>query len=352
MESDTKLWKNLNQEDQLPEVSALKRIILISIFGFFSTTALAQLPDFYRSVYSLHWVVEDLDAVVDGWTELGFPPAKYLGEGVLRQVEYRGQPTEIPAKLASVVIGGYRIVWIQPMGGVNAYTGYLKKRREGVISLNHKVASLEAMDREIERLSRLGVKLLQKGRFVTSNGVLTFVYMDTAEEGKYVLGLVHDSGEPDQFPQQLPINLRKSQYAFVVRNLEQVSDYWEKLGFPKFQVTHGLLTDLEHRGEPGHFDQKLGWQRHGDIVYEWILPLKGPTVYNESLAVHGEGFHHMAFDVDDMDKVLDYFASHGIPCSQSGAWGEKGKPGSGRFAYVDTEPLGGVTVELLWNYQD
>lgn len=34
---------------------------------------------------------------------------------------------------------------------------------------------------------------------------------------------------------------------------------------------------------------------------------------------------------------------------QSGAWGEKGKPGSGRFAYADTSAIGGVTIELLWN---
>ncbi len=25
--------------------------------------------------------------------------------------------------------------------------------------------------------------------------------------------------------------------------------------------------------------------------------------------------------------------------------------GSGRFAYIDTEPRGGVTIELLWNYR-
>jgi hypothetical protein len=37
---------------------------------------------------------------------------------------------------------------------------------------------------------------------------------------------------------------------------------------------------------------------------------------------------------------------------QGGAWGEKGKPGWGRFAYQDTHPIGGVDVELLWNYRE
>ena len=38
-----------------------------------------------------------------------------------------------------------------------------------------------------------------------------------------------------------------------------------------------------------------------------------------------------------------------MPIVQSGAWGEAGKPGAGRFAYADTTRFGGVTVELLWN---
>jgi hypothetical protein len=36
---------------------------------------------------------------------------------------------------------------------------------------------------------------------------------------------------------------------------------------------------------------------------------------------------------------------------QSGAWGEKGKPGSGRFAYAATDAFGGVTTEFLWNHR-
>jgi len=34
----------------------------------------------------------------------------------------------------------------------------------------------------------------------------------------------------------------------------------------------------------------------------------------------------------------------------SGGWGERGKPGSGRFAYMDAHSLGGVDVELLWSF--
>jgi hypothetical protein len=49
--------------------------------------------------------------------------------------------------------------------------------------------------------------------------------------------------------------------------------------------------------------------------------------------------------------VVRSWKTLGFEVSQSGAWGEKGKPGSGRFAYVDTDAIGGVTIELLWNYK-
>ncbi len=115
--------------------------------------------------------------------------------------------------------------------------------------------------------------------------------------------------------------------------------------------THSALSDLRYHGALGQFDQELGWQRHGAVVYEWISPLKGPTVYEDALKAHGEGFHHLAFQVEDMDKAMAAWTTAGFPVVQSGAWGEKGKPGSGRFAYVDTDPIGGVTVELLWDFR-
>jgi hypothetical protein len=51
-----------------------------------------------------------------------------------------------------------------------------------------------------------------------------------------------------------------------------------------------------------------------------------------------------------MDKVLDDYENKGYVNSMGGTWGEAGKPGSGRYEYIDLENAGGVTVELLWNH--
>jgi hypothetical protein len=50
-----------------------------------------------------------------------------------------------------------------------------------------------------------------------------------------------------------------------------------------------------------------------------------------------------------MDKAISAMRAQGFLVAQSGGWGEAGKPGSGRFAYMDTDALGGLTVELLWS---
>jgi hypothetical protein len=74
-------------------------------------------------------------------------------------------------------------------------------------------------------------------------------------------------------------------------------------------------------------------------------------VYEDHLKAHAEGFHHLGINVDDMDQGIAEWTRPGFAVSQSGGWGEEGKPGSGRFAYIDTDAIGGVTVELLWNYR-
>jgi catechol 2,3-dioxygenase-like lactoylglutathione lyase family enzyme len=310
--------------------------------------AAADLPEMYRQVASVHWVVKDLDAVKAGWAKLGVP-AVDLGE-VTASGTFRGQSGPARFRLAQARIAGASVVWVQPVEGETAFSEHLARHGEGVMSVNYAAPSLEALEAEVRRLSALGVGVLQRGEVATPGGRLSVVHMDTAEEGKYVVGLVHGVPPAAEAPAAgLPFPAKLSQYAVVVRSLEKVSAYWQRLGFPAMEVTHGALTDLRYRGRPGTFDQRLGWHRHGTVTWEWIEPLAGPTVYEEFLKEHGEGFHHLALDVPDMDAACAAWEALGAPIVQSGGWGDKGKAGSGRFAYAATDAFGGVMTEFLWN---
>jgi hypothetical protein len=176
--------------------------------------------------------------------------------------------------------------------------------------------------------------------------------MDTKERGKYYLGFVIDerTATPD-FAGSNQLNMKFNQYAFAIKEPEPVSNFWASAGLPAMEITHGELWDKEYFGKSADFDMNLGWQRHGSVVYEWCIPLKGPTVYADHMRVHGEGIQHFGFQVGDMDKAIEFFQQKGYKVSMSGGWGEKGKPGSGRFTYVDLSEIGGMTVEMLWSFK-
>jgi len=296
--------------------------------------------------------VDDVDKVTRGWRNLGFRQIGDASDVSLDQTLLRGKPVRSKVKVAGGRLGAVQVRWIQPVSGRNAYSEFLAKHGSGVFSLVHRVPTRAGLEAEIQRLGRLGVHVLEQGDASSPLGTVSYVYMDTEEGGKYSLGLIYspDAKSNETLP-QAPMDLKLSQYAFVVRDARRVSAYWNKLGFPEMTFDHGPLRDLIHRGLKGEFDQELGWQRQGEIVYEWIVPLKGPTVYEEHLKAHGEGFHHLAFDTNDIDGVTARWKELGFPPTQSGAWGTPGKPGSGRFSYSDTSSIGGIYVEFLWNLQ-
>jgi len=91
----------------------------------------------------------------------------------------------------------------------------------------------------------------------------------------------------------------------------------------------------------------LGWGRGSDVVFEWIQSTVGPNVYEEHLQQRGEGFHHLGFNVTDMDAAIAGLRSRGLEVTMSGGWNVNGH--EGRFAYLDADKHGGVTIELLWN---
>ena len=144
--------------------------------------------------------------------------------------------------------------------------------------------------------------------------------------------------------------LEFAQFAFAITNPDTVSAFWKRAGFPALSIEHPEVYDKMYKGKPAEYDMDLGWQRFGDIPFEWCIPKEPPTVYADFIVNHGEGLQHLGFNVENIDEVIEAFKAKGFYVVQSGRWGEKGKPGSGRFAYINTAPVGGLYIELLWNY--
>ena len=89
-----------------------------------------------------------------------------------------------------------------------------------------------------------------------------------------------------------------SQIAVVVRDISKsLKDYTENLGWGPWSVFDykpPLLHDTYVRGEPVEF-RMIGAETHvGDLGFELIQPVSGPSIYQEYLDTYGEGVQHIA----------------------------------------------------------
>lgn len=326
-------------------------IVCLSI----AIVAHSQPKEFYTRVDLVVWVVKDVQSVADGWKRIGFKSIVDQGRINLGEVTFKGQVTPAEIHVYTAFLGGAKVYWVQPLAGNTAYSEYLKENGDGVFALMHHVPDQAEVEDEVMRLKKLGVRVLQEEQITSDSQPLVMTYMQTLKKGKYSLGLLNGPLTLyDAFTVNNELGMRFNQFAFAINpsSVEKVSGFWEKLGFPAMEITHGEEWEKEYYGKPADFDMELGWYRYGDIVYEWCIPLRAPTVYEDHINKYGEGFQHLGFSVPDIDEAIRYFEDKGFKISMSGGWGDKGKPGSGRFAYVDTGDIGGETIELLWSYNE
>jgi len=311
-----------------------------------------SMPEHFRRVSQVIWVVDDLDKVIHGWAELGFSSVADM-DTLNATPSSTGDPFQV--RMAMANLGGANITWIQPLEEGSVFARFHSDYGDGAMALVHHLEDEDALEREMNRLGELGVSLLERISIPADEGTVEYVLMNTLPGGKYVLGYTWGDADDVFFRDLDPDNLhhlKLNQYAFAIREAEPVSEFWEKLGQPAFAINYPELGNMHYYGEPTDHELIQGWQKHGTIAYEWCIPVKNPIVYDDHIRKHGEGIHHLAFSVKDMDAALADYASKGYRNSMGGTWGETGKPGSGRYEYIDLDDAGGVTMELLWNYQE
>ena len=102
------------------------------------------------------------------------------------------------------------------------------------------------------------------------------------------------------------------------------------------------VSERTYHGEEADWAIKVCFADVGDLALEIMQPLHGPSIFQEHLDRHGEGVHHIAFDLGGkpwQDRVAE-FAARGFQPAQSGRF-----VGKNVFAYFDTEEATGTTFE-------
>ena len=121
----------------------------------------------------------------------------------------------------------------------------------------------------------------------------------------------------------------------LVRNIDQSLEKYEKLFGAK--VTH-----IEVKEE---LSLRMAFIPVAGVMIELLEPLvPGKGRLGELLEKCGEGFHHIAYQVDDLDEVLAEMEKNGVKLRD-----EKPRSGSrgSRIAFISPEETNNVLIELV-----
>ena len=142
------------------------------------------------------------------------------------------------------------------------------------------------------------------------------------------------------------------QICVIVDDVEKYTKrYAEVFGIEMPKAYHYTVghdqTKATYYGEPTEARAKIISFSMGDVQFELLEPIGGPSVWKDFLDQHGCGVHHIAFNVKGTDQVTQSFAEHGYKVSQQGLF--TGLP-RGMYTYLTTEDALGTTVELLEHF--
>lgn len=124
------------------------------------------------------------------------------------------------------------------------------------------------------------------------------------------------------------------QIGIVVKDLEKTLKFCERIfGVKSFST---MERDL------GYAKLKTGFFWLGNVQIELIQVVEGKTLHSKFLEEKGEGIHHLAVFVKDIEKELDNLKKKGIEVLERGE-----VLGVAKYAYLDTEKTLGFILELI-----
>ena len=138
------------------------------------------------------------------------------------------------------------------------------------------------------------------------------------------------------------------QCALVVRDLDEaVRRFVDQFGigpWTGYRLGPPRLREMLYDGEAVEFSFRhaLAWQ--GELQFELIEPLEGPSIFADHLKAHGEGLHHIGKYVPDHPAaVAEALAAGFVPIQSARGFGAEG---DGAFAYF-RPPGVPMIVELI-----
>ncbi len=143
-----------------------------------------------------------------------------------------------------------------------------------------------------------------------------------------------------------------AQVGFIVRDIEETKKKWAAFLGVEVPPTQPCgdyeVTQTVFEGRPApKADALLAFFDVGPgLQIELIQPNEAPSTWRNFLEEHGEGMHHLAFQVADSAERVACAEANGLRLVQHGRYGD----GSGEYNYLDAPDLKCI-VELLESYR-
>ena len=138
------------------------------------------------------------------------------------------------------------------------------------------------------------------------------------------------------------------QVCLVVEDLKKAMDNFLSLGVGPFSVVTvdtKEMPGVTYRGKPANYKVQAAMAPIGSWSLELLEHQRGDSVYKDFLDEHGEGLHHLAICVDNLDAARAEFHRRGFESIQGGPI--PGINRDGWFEYFDARRDFGILIELL-----
>ena len=278
-------------------------------------------------------VVRDINRVVEYYALLGIGPF-----GPTRQVEtyheYRGKPVDTEIKFLMTNMGEVDFVLMQPISGPSVQRDFLEEKGEGLFVLGFVVDDIDEAEKDV---TSQGLNILQKGRSDRGG----YAFFDTDRIGGVAFELIQRPKDvPVARTEQKPFN-KLVQAASVVSDLDKAVGFYEKLGIPPFKPLKMEIDQRWLRGETIELRNNTKITQAGPLELELMQPVEGNSIQMQFFKERGEGLHHLAFFMDDVEEEVARLQSKNVELSQYG----KGSHDS--FNFFETDKIGGVILEFV-----
>ena len=143
-----------------------------------------------------------------------------------------------------------------------------------------------------------------------------------------------------------------TQVALIVKDIEATKKkYAEFFGVeppPHFDGGKYEVTGVTYMGNPAPKTNALlcFFEIGPNIMLELIQPNGEQSTWQDFLDEKGEGLHHIAFGVKNMDEKIASGEKFGMTLTQRGKYGD----GSGEYAYLDATKDLKCFIELLESF--